>query len=305
MAALKFKDCARICQDSYEFFSKSKFKSGAISRLEIPGARTGRNFFGASYISGDTGIIAFRGSKEIEDWLGADINIANASLPIDQLGDAFDYFGKAYKYLTKKNCKRFVVTGHSLGGGLAALVAGRVSRIPVRGITFNAPGLANYKSVRTNSLLGDFLEEKVFPSHLSKKIDSMTPVQIKAVSTQLIEWTTKASKAASTEMEDFIKKLYPNEYKILKNALEEPIGLITGKQVGELNIPVTNKSSGGRIMVFNVMHQDDPVSQHGQHIGESYIFPYQTSKRGWNPLAHSIDDLIGKLEMHPYGGYQI
>ena len=41
-------------------------------------------------------------------------------------------------------CRRYLVVGHSLGGGLAVIRAAAVSWVPVRGVTFNAPGLGQF-----------------------------------------------------------------------------------------------------------------------------------------------------------------
>lgn len=99
-------------------------------------------FFGAVYIQGEVGVVAYRGSQEWIDWSDADVSIACSSLPIDQLGDAFAFFGAARQVLSQRGCKKILVTGHSLGGGLTQLVAARVSTFPVVGVSFNAPGVA-------------------------------------------------------------------------------------------------------------------------------------------------------------------
>jgi alpha-beta hydrolase superfamily lysophospholipase len=87
--------------------------------------------------------MAFRGSMELRDWLEADVAIARRMLPTAQLGDAFSFFSSARAQLEREGCKRLLVVGHSLGGGLAAVVAARVTCFPVTGVTFNAPGLAS------------------------------------------------------------------------------------------------------------------------------------------------------------------
>jgi len=112
-----------------------------IADLDRINAR-GDGFFGAVYVQGEAGVIAYRGSKEWSDWSDADVSIACSSLPIDQLGDAFGFFAAARQLLTRMGCKKIMVTGHSLGGGLAQLVAARVSTFPVVGVSFNAPGVA-------------------------------------------------------------------------------------------------------------------------------------------------------------------
>jgi len=134
--------CALVSDDVYQNRSSGV---ATFKRAHIPGNQRyiSSHFFGAAYSDGPVGIIAFRGSHEIEDWTYADVDIALNRLPVDQIGNAFGYFGSASSELARRGCNRLVVTGHSLGGGLAAVVAARISRIPVTGVTFNAPGLAN------------------------------------------------------------------------------------------------------------------------------------------------------------------
>lgn len=110
-------------------------------------------FFGACYRGGDIGVVAFRGSKELmADWYQADGDICLGKLPLDQIGDAFSFLSSARATLVAMRCKRIVVTGHSLGGALAQLVAARVSSFPVVGVTFNAPGVRGLKgAVRLDS----------------------------------------------------------------------------------------------------------------------------------------------------------
>jgi pimeloyl-ACP methyl ester carboxylesterase len=105
----------------------------------------GREFAGGAYAGSDgVGVIAFRGSREMEDWKGANLEIIRRQIPVGQLGSALAFFASAHRALERTGCSRYVVVGHSLGGGLAAVVAGAVTWVPVRGVTFNAPGLAQF-----------------------------------------------------------------------------------------------------------------------------------------------------------------
>lgn len=101
------------------------------------------SFFGAAYAAGSVGVIAFRGSAERTDWLDADADIGLGRLPIDQWGDALAFYSAAKRELTNAGCSRVVITGHSLGGGLTQLVAAGITSFPVRGVTFNAPGMGS------------------------------------------------------------------------------------------------------------------------------------------------------------------
>lgn len=101
------------------------------------------SFYGAAYSNGRIGVIAYRGSKEARDWYDADVDIGIGRFPIDQLGDAYDFFNSAKNLLVESHgCERLVVTGHSLGGGLTQIVAASIASVPVVGVTFNAPGVA-------------------------------------------------------------------------------------------------------------------------------------------------------------------
>lgn len=133
---------------SNDVYSDSGRGAGGYQRLHgLPWLRArGDGFYGACYTNGTVGVIAFRGTvlkavgEAIEDGWRADGAIATGKLPIDQIGDAFGFFSAARSHLAEQKCQRLVVTGHSLGGLLAQLVAGRVSSFPVVGVTFNAPG---------------------------------------------------------------------------------------------------------------------------------------------------------------------
>ncbi len=141
---------ARICSDVYN--DRGVGAIDGYKRLAgIPSLErvnnTGSSFFGAVYDGGHTAVIAYRGSLEWADWTDADVSIAAGRFPINQLGDAFAFFNRARDILFKTSRRRLIVTGHSLGGGLAQLVAGHVTSSPVIGVTFNAPGTASLRGI--------------------------------------------------------------------------------------------------------------------------------------------------------------
>jgi len=136
---------ALICDDVYQ-------DSGThvVGYQRIPSLDWGSNssFFGAAYFNGSVGVIAFRGTNPFEAGdLDADKDIALGKFPIDQLGDSFNYCSMVKKELINRSCSRFVVTGHSLGGGLTQLVAARITTWSVTGVTFNAPGMASLSGI--------------------------------------------------------------------------------------------------------------------------------------------------------------
>lgn len=131
-------DLALIANDVYE-----NVNSGPLNNYKrILQQKNGMDFFGAAYKGGEEGVIAFRGTDKIgRTDRDADLDIGFGKLPMDQLGDAFHFFTAARKKLS--GCKKLIVTGHSLGGGLTQLVAARITKFAVKGVTFNAPGMAN------------------------------------------------------------------------------------------------------------------------------------------------------------------
>lgn len=90
-------------------------------------------FQGAIYESGDELIVAYRGTESWED-IKADLNIGVGNVP-DQFVPAMELFEKAQQV---KSLSKIIVTGHSLGGGLAQLVSANKVAL---GVTFNAPGM--------------------------------------------------------------------------------------------------------------------------------------------------------------------
>lgn len=129
-------DCARISSDVYN-----------ASNLEAPGWQrgavyqdqaVGEGFFGATYSRGAEVVIAYRGSVERVDWTDADADIARGALPLGQLADAMSYANSVVRAATQRGITRVIITGHSLGGGLAQLSA--AIRTNAAGVSFNAPG---------------------------------------------------------------------------------------------------------------------------------------------------------------------
>jgi len=140
-------ECAMLSEDVYHDFPTivRGHTPVAVPRGE-PYCRN-MEFAGGAYTgSAEVGVIAFRGSREMVDWKGANLQIIRRQLPAEQLGCALAYFAAAHRALAAFGCTRFVLVGHSLGGGLAAAVAGIVTWVPVRGVTFNAPGLGEFSS---------------------------------------------------------------------------------------------------------------------------------------------------------------
>jgi pimeloyl-ACP methyl ester carboxylesterase len=141
--------CALLAEDVYHDRPTVVGNHGPISVPDAEHYCRANEFAGLAYAGRDAvGIIAFRGSRDLEDWKGANLEILRRRLPLDQFGCAMGFFASAHRALERAGCTRYLVVGHSLGGGLAALVAAAASWVPVRGVTFNAPGLAQFVSAQ-------------------------------------------------------------------------------------------------------------------------------------------------------------
>jgi pimeloyl-ACP methyl ester carboxylesterase len=137
--------CARIAEDVYHDRPTivHGYEPVVVPRQEV--YCSGGEFAGGAYAGSDgVGVIAFRGSREIEDWRGANLEIVRRKMPERQIGSALAFFAPAHRVLASAGCSRYIVVGHSLGGALAAVVAAAVTWVPVKGVTFNAPGLAQF-----------------------------------------------------------------------------------------------------------------------------------------------------------------
>lgn len=145
-------ECARMASDVY---NTSNVEAPGWSRGAVYGDHAvGDAFFGATYSRGSEVVISFRGSVERVDWTGADAEIARGQLPISQLGDALGYMNNVSRAAAARGLTRLVITGHSLGGGLAQLAT--AIRPSTVGVTFNAPGCRGLQgSVHLNVVNND------------------------------------------------------------------------------------------------------------------------------------------------------
>jgi pimeloyl-ACP methyl ester carboxylesterase len=137
--------CARIAEDVYHDRPTTVhvYEPVMVPQRELYCG--GHEFAGGAYAGRDgVGVIAFRGSRELEDWKGANFEILRRKMPERQIGSALAFFAPAHRALARAGCSRYLVIGHSLGGALAAVVAAAVTWVPVKGVTFNAPGLAEF-----------------------------------------------------------------------------------------------------------------------------------------------------------------
>ena len=86
----------------------------------------------------DEVVIAYRGSNSLLDWSIDDFLIALSQIPIQKNG-AISFYNSVKGHEKVSKTANIVLTGHSLGGALAQLVAVDTNE---SAITFNAPGMA-------------------------------------------------------------------------------------------------------------------------------------------------------------------
>lgn len=107
-------------------------------------------FFGALYWRPTTrsAIVAFRGTEFKSDPkdLAADAAIAANRMPMNQIAAALAYTKKCNDFVRGLGAAEFIVVGHSLGGGLAAVVAANFGG--AIGVTFNAPGMRSLQGAK-------------------------------------------------------------------------------------------------------------------------------------------------------------
>jgi pimeloyl-ACP methyl ester carboxylesterase len=113
------------------------------SNVVAPHKDNKSGFFGALYWRPTTksAVVAFRGTEFKSDPkdLIADAQIALNRMPANQVAAAFAYTKKCNDFVRAQGAVEFIIVGHSLGGGLAAVVAGNFGG--AIGVTFNAPGM--------------------------------------------------------------------------------------------------------------------------------------------------------------------
>jgi hypothetical protein len=145
-------ECAKMAADVY---NTSNMEAPGWARGAVYGDHAvGEAFYGATYSRGTEVVISFRGSVERVDWTGADYEIGRGQLPISQLGDALGYMNAVSRAAATRGITRLIITGHSLGGGLAQLATS--IRQATVGVTFNAPGCKGLQgSVHLNACNDD------------------------------------------------------------------------------------------------------------------------------------------------------
>ncbi len=152
-----------ISTSDYAYFAKlsylskedieTRFDNDEVIDWEVINVNGGMNGFQAVAFGRNKGedgkyaeiVIAYRGTDSLLDVAIDDIQIAIGAVPSQKSG-AINYYDSMLEYLS--NGGSISVTGHSLGGALAQLVA---ADRDVSATTFNAPGMAAQSSGAENS----------------------------------------------------------------------------------------------------------------------------------------------------------
>ncbi|GAB58125.1 lipase family protein [Rheinheimera nanhaiensis] len=142
-------DLAKCCSAVYEIAP-----SVLDLRLIEEYNRISHGFYAALFKKGDTAIFAVRGTDDVRYDIPNDIAIFSGSMPT-QYRPARDALRLAIAQAKVTN-ENFIVTGHSLGGGLAALLSAK-HNTPLPLVTFNAPGMLRAATASNFGLIGNLI----------------------------------------------------------------------------------------------------------------------------------------------------
>ncbi|HMB38644.1 MAG TPA: Mbeg1-like protein [Wenzhouxiangellaceae bacterium] len=142
-------ECALLSEAAYAGNSLRPILSRGFRAYSRRGE--GRGFFGRTFFRRSVVVVAFAGTDDLQDaWDDADFV---RRIPEDQAGQAAEYFADIIGRIGSSETT-FVVTGHSLGGGLAKHVLLQNDAASAA-VAFNAPCVGGLESV--NRSMGTLL----------------------------------------------------------------------------------------------------------------------------------------------------
>lgn len=181
--------------------------------------------FGMAYFTKDTVYIAFCGSESKQDWLN-DFKIIKTEFFGIKAHRGFamcagSVLSQVSAILKALPDHRVILTGHSLGGGIAALVAVALRPRPIELITFGQPRVATARELRL-ALYGEYVRVVngsdvvprspwlgyshagtcIYLSNTGKRL--IDPGQLRMFSDRLL---TLGERATDHSMTDYIKEL--------------------------------------------------------------------------------------------------
>lgn len=111
-------------------------------------------FYAALFKKGDIAIFAVRGTDDVRYDIPNDLTLFAGGLPAQYRQARISLISALEA--AKVSTENFYVTGHSLGGGLAALLSAKHSA-PIPLVTFNAPGMLRAATASNFGLVGNLI----------------------------------------------------------------------------------------------------------------------------------------------------
>ncbi len=115
-------------------------------------------------------VISYRGSDEAKDWTHSNANMGARQMP-SQIQDARELYNEVKKDYPKGT--EIIVTGHSLGGSLAQIVAAENEKDGVKAVTLNAYGtkdIINSDKPYPNIVNYGNIEDGIFHMNIDKQV---------------------------------------------------------------------------------------------------------------------------------------
>lgn len=131
LAALAMDVYNREDNESYIYETEVPSIDGFAVQEGSPAPGGTNNFFANHYTSGNTIVIAFRGTDEDNAEVFGDASSVALGLPNRQIFEALKYYDQIASDPANAG-KAIYLTGHSLGGALAGIVAGLRDTYPAQ-----------------------------------------------------------------------------------------------------------------------------------------------------------------------------